>query len=122
MIFTVKKVKNTNIVCIHTKKFSEAECLQVYRFISRQVRLKNRYIMLKLNQNLILNNFFVEMLLSIRRICDKNNAEISLCDITPDNLCILYLLKLDKFFEFYENEYDAFMRENRFVKRYLRAV
>ncbi len=123
MIFNIKSIeKNTDIVCIYSQRPALSECLLISKVINRQAKLKNRHIVIKFNRNTILNNFFTEMLISAKRICDKNGSSISLCAMNPDILCIFYLLKLDSFFEFYENEHDAFLRSNRLIKRRLKAV
>ncbi len=122
MIFTVKNVGNTDIIYIHARRPGLPEYLLIGRAIDAHAGLQNRHIVLKLNQNLVLENLFVEMALSVRRNCIQNNSSLSLCCTNPDLLSILYLLKLDRFFEFYESEHDAFSRENRLVKRRLKAV
>jgi len=62
------------------------------------------------------------MLLFSWKFCDNNNCIISLCGMNPDTLCIFYLLKLDKYFEIYDNLNEAVLREHRLIKRRLKAV
>lgn len=122
MIFTIKTSDNTDIIYIYSQKPDSAACLRLKKFICNQARVKSRHIVLKISHNMVIDNFFIEMLLSAQEYCAKNDSEISLCGMSPNVMCIVYLIKLDKFFELYEDEYDAFLRENRLVKRRLKAV
>ena len=81
-----------------------------------------RDIIINLNRISTFDNLFIEKLLRFQRHCETKNCSISLCGANHDALCIFYLLKLDKYFEFYENEDEALLRENRLVKRRLKVV
>ena len=122
MIFSIKDIGNTSIIYIQAKSFSLSECLLISKTIIKLAKRKNRYIVLNLNYSLAINNLFLEMLLFSWRFCDRNNCIISLSGINPDTLCIFYLLKLDKYFEIYDNSHEAILRKNRLVKRRLKVV
>lgn len=122
MFFRIKSKKNIDFIYIKAKTLSAADCLQINKFVFSRKNLENRRIAINLNDVSRADNFFVEMLLSLKQICDKRNSQISLYGINPDLFCIFYLLKLDKYFEFYENENDILLRKNRYIKRHLKAV
>lgn len=69
-----------------------------------------------------IDNLFVEKLFSFKKHCDKNNCCISLCGGDQEILAIFYLIKLDKYFEFYENIEEAVSRQNRLIRRRLKVV
>ena len=122
MFFSIKNINNTDIINIRAKKLEVSECLMLIKIIAKISKRRNRKIILNLNYILNLDNFFVERLIYCQKYCDKNNCIISFCRVKPDILSVFFLLKLDKYFEFYEDEYDAFLRKNRLIKRRLKAV
>ena len=122
MFFSIKNINNTDIINIRAKKLEVSECLMLIKIIAKISKRRNRKIILNLNYILNLDNFFVERLIYCQKYCAKNNCIIAFCRVKPDILSVFFLLKLDKYFEFYENEYDALLRENRLIKRRLKAV
>jgi len=122
MDLNVKNIENWDIVDIRLEKPCLSEYIQISRELNRLVSNKNRYIVINLKQVAVFENLFIEMLLSAKKSCEKTNCNVSVCGMNQDILCIFYLLRLDKYFEFYEDEYDALLRKNRLVKRKLRVV
>ncbi|HSA05898.1 MAG TPA: hypothetical protein P5556_01820 [Candidatus Gastranaerophilales bacterium] len=122
MIFTVKNIKNTDIINIQNKKYSIFEMALLFKTIIKLAEQKNRHVIINFNQKQVLNNLFIETLMSAQKYCDRTNSVLSLCGMRSDTLCVFYLLKLDKHFEFYENQFDAVIRENRLIRRRLKAV
>jgi len=121
MVFVVENSNYNALIRIHAEKLELSDCLKLKRIINR-LSGHNRDIILNLAELKILDNVFVEKLISSQKHCEKNNCTLSLCGVSPDVLCVFYLLKLDKYFEFYENEEEAYFRENRLVKRRLKVV
>ncbi len=84
--------------------------------------VENRNIIFNLSKIKTIDNILVEKLIAAQKYWEKRNRAVCLCGISPETLSVFYLLKLDKYFEFYENEKEAFLRKNRLVKRRLKAV
>ena len=81
-----------------------------------------RDVVINLSRIKVFDNKFVQKLICIEKKLRQNNCSIALCGLNYDILCVLYLIRLDKYFEFYENGNDAFLRENRLVRRRLKVV
>ena len=122
MIFSIKNLEDAVVIDIKAKKPVLSEYLLLGKTIKKLARFKNRHIVLNLNHDIILENSFIEILLSSWKTCDKSDCILSICGVKADMFCIFYLLRLDKYFEFYEDKYDAVLRENRFVRRRLKVV
>ncbi len=122
MIFDVKKFESGVVITIQVEEFRPEYCLLINRAIIKMIKFGAKNIIINLNQNISLNNLFIENLLFTRRYCNRFNGTIAVCGIKPDVLGIFYLLNLDKYFEFYENELDAVNRANRLIKRKLKLL
>lgn len=121
-MFIVRDIRDVSIIKIQTKKLEMLQCLMLYKIIQKLTEKKNRNIVLDLECLQAINNLFIEKLLKSHKLCESQNCSLSLCGLKHNVLCIFYLLKLDKYFEFYENKKEAFLRENRLVKRKLKIV
>ncbi len=121
-MFVVENINNATVINVQAKKLELFECLSLKKIITGISNQKNRDIIINLGSITNLNNLFVEKLICSGKHCEKNNCTIALCGVNHNILCILYLLNLDRYFEFYENEQEALLRENRLVKRRLKAV
>lgn len=122
MSFVVENYEYQTIITLQVQNPGYFECLALSRIIRKAADAKNRDIIINLSKLTALDNFFIEKLVSARNHCEKNNCIIALCGLEHEILSVFYLLRLDKYFEFYDNIEEAVLRKNRLVKRRLKVV
>ena len=120
----ISENRNTNawLPAINGIPIGQSPISSLCRQSASQPAAHNRHIVLNFNNSKEFNNMFIEKLLFAGKFCAKNNIIISFCGINTDALSIFYLLKLDEYFEFYSDKYDAILRKNRLIKRRIQAV
>jgi anti-anti-sigma regulatory factor len=111
-----------NILNIPAQKQDFSACMSINREIIRLAMSGAKNIIINLESTASIDNTFVNMLLDSEKFCCKTGCTLSICGMSPDILCALYILKIDKRIELYENVNDALCRQNRLVRRNFRVV
>ncbi|MDD3150834.1 MAG: STAS domain-containing protein [Candidatus Gastranaerophilales bacterium] len=84
---------------------------------------ENKYdILVDFSNVEVVDTLALGCLITSNKECMKKGGQISLFGVNNDILMILYIIKLDKHINIYNNEKDALSRSNMLVKRRFKVV